>query len=98
MLPGFGVLLMKVALSFMLGRITPKQLGPIMRKLYFFFISRILSSRALPSGPISLKPAEIMIMPFTPAFPHCSTMSGTVFAGVAITARSIGSGICSTVW
>jgi len=75
---------------------TPKQLGPIIRRSYFFFVSRILSSKALPSGPVSLKPAEIMIMPFISAFPHCSTMSGTVLAGVAITARSTFSGICST--
>ena len=39
MLPGFGILPMNVAFKQMLGRITPKQLGPIMRMPYFFVIS-----------------------------------------------------------
>jgi len=96
-LPDLGILSTNVALRFVLGRIMPMQLGPIMRMPYFFFISRILFSSALPSMPVSLKPADTMIAPFIPAFPHCSTISGTVFAGVAIMARSTGSGISFTV-
>lgn len=72
MLPGLSILSIKVALRLMLGRIMPRQLGPIIRKLYLVFISVILSSSALPSAPISLKPALIMIMPFMPVLPHCS--------------------------
>ena len=37
-------------------------------------------------------PAEMMTAPFTPAAAHSPTMSGTVAAGVAMTARSTFSG------
>ncbi len=98
MFPCFGILFMNVALRLMLGRIIPKQFGPIIRRSYLCLISSILSSSALPSGPTSLKPAEIIISPFIPALPHCSTTSGTVFAGVAIIAKSTVFGSCSTLW
>ena len=41
---------------------------------------------------ISLKPADIMMAPFTPAATHSRTTPGTVMAGVTITARSTLSG------
>ena len=106
-LPGLGILSTNVAFSFVRGRITPMQFGPpftssasiLARSLpYFFFNSRILSSSALPFAPVSLKPAETIIAPFTPAFPHSSMTAGTVFAGVAIMAKSTVSGICSIFW
>jgi hypothetical protein len=41
-----------------------------------------------PAAPVSEKPALITTAARTPARPHCSITSGTVAAGVAITARS----------
>ncbi len=49
-------------------------------------------SSLAPSGPVSLKPAEMMIAPFTPASTHSLITPGTVGAGVTTTARSTGSG------
>ena len=74
----------------------PMQFGPITRIPYFLALSRILSSKAFPAGPVSLKPADTIITPFTFARPHSSITSGTVFAGVAIITKSTGSGISST--
>ncbi|GBC74362.1 hypothetical protein HRbin05_00402 [archaeon HR05] len=95
--PGFGVLLRNVALRLLLGLIMPRQFGPIMFRAYLSLASIIFASNALPSSPTSLNPAEIMMRFFTPALPHCSTIPGTVGAGVAITARSTLSGISSTL-
>ena len=55
---------------------------------YLRHSSKILSSRALPSAPTSLKPAETIIMDLTPALPQSSTLSMTSSAGITITARS----------
>ena len=49
-----------------------------------------------PCSPCSLKPAEITIAPRTSASTHSEMIPGTVFAGVAITARSTASGISLT--
>ena len=55
------------------------------------------ASRAMPAGPISRNPAESTTTPFTPAAAQASISPGTVAAGVAITARSSGSGTSATV-
>src|SRR5271157_3494986 len=68
------------------------QLGPMTRMPpRRASLSNSCSSRA-PSGPLSLKPAEITIAPVTPASTHSLITPGTVAAGVTTTARSIGSG------
>ena len=51
---------------------------------------------APPSGPTSLKPAEMMIAPRTPTSTHSPTTVGTVGAGVTITAKSTRSGTAAT--
>ena len=71
---------------------TPKQLGPIMRMLPFLARLKISCSSLSPGSPNSLKPAEMMMAAFTPALTHSSIRSGTVFAGVTMTARSTLSG------
>ena len=96
-LPGFGTLSKNVALRLVLGLIIPIQFGPIILMLYCLANSIIFSSKAFPSAPISLKPAETIIAPFIPAFPHSSTTPGTVDAGVAIIAKSHDSGTAITV-
>ena len=54
--------------------------------------SRTCRSSSAPGPPTSLNPAEITIAPRTPASTHSPITSGTVAAGVTITARSTGSG------
>ena len=53
-------------------------------------------SSSAPSGPTSLKPAEITITAPMPAWPHSSISAGTPGGGVTITARSTGSGMALT--
>ena len=74
------------------GTIAPRQLGPMMRMLYLRASSRQAFSRAAPSLPTSLKPAEMMMMPRTPAFPHSVTEPKTRLAGMQMMARSTCSG------
>ena len=74
------------------GRITPRQLGPMIRIRPRRASSSTSCSSLAPSGPVSLKPAEMMIAPFTPASTHSLITAGTVGAGVTTTARSTGSG------
>ena len=52
----------------------------------------IWRSRSAPMAPISLNPAETTMAAWTPASTHSAITSGTVGAGVATMARSIGSG------
>ena len=85
-LPGSAIFFEKVAFKPSSGIITPRQFGP--SKRIFPREETIASSSFLPSGPHSLKPAEIMTAPLTPASAHSLTTSGTVTAGVAIIARS----------
>ena len=58
----------KVAFRPVSGLITPRQLGPMMRMLPRRASAIIWRSSSAPSGPISLKPAEITIAPRTPLF------------------------------
>ncbi len=87
------MVLAKVAFSPVMGFIMPRQLGPTMRMLPWRAIFRICCSSAAPSGPVSLKPAEMMIAAWTPTATHSSMTPGTVLAGVTMTARSTGSGM-----
>lgn len=74
--------------------VNTKELATVNEKLAFWINVYKL---ALPSDPISLKSAEMMIIPFIPAFPHCSNTLGTVLAGVATIAKSTVLGSYSTV-
>ena len=87
-LPGFAMSAAKVAFNLLLGTITPKQFGPTMRMPALLASSKTWRSSSTPTGPISLKPAEIMMTPFTPFAPQSFTMPGTVGGGVMMTARS----------
>ena len=91
--PGRAIVVANVAFSPEMGFMTPRQLGPMMRKLPFLASARVASSSAAPFGPVSLNPAEMMMAPRTPAATHSAMMPGTVLAGVTTTARSTGSGI-----
>ena len=70
----------------------PRQFGPIIRNLPRA-ISLIWRSSSFPVGPISRKPAEIIMAPLTPFSTHSLIMAGIVAAGVAIMAKSISAGM-----
>src|SRR5450755_3379663 len=86
--PGGAIAAAKLALRLLGGWMTPRQLGPMMRILPR--AARIFASRARPSAPNSEKPAEMMIAAGTPWTAQSAIRAGTVGAGVAMTARSIG--------
>ena len=94
--PGRAMVVAKVAFRPVSGLITPRQLGPITRMLAACASSSSWCSRAAPSGPISLKPAEMTMAPRTPFSPHSRMMPGMVGGGVTITARSTSSGMSET--
>ena len=96
-LPGRAIVVAKVAFNPARGLITPRQLGPMMRMRPRLASSSTWRSSSAPALPASLKPAEMMIAPFTPAATHSRTTPGTVLAGVTITARSTLSGTAATV-
>src|SRR5581483_4941340 len=87
-LPGRASGLANVAFNPRCGRMMPMQFGPITRSFPLRAAARTWCSSATPSGPTSLKPADRMMEPGTPAFTHSSTIPGTVLAGVAMMARS----------
>src|SRR5687768_12388332 len=91
-LPGLAMPAAKVAFRPLIGFITPRQFGPMMRIFPRRAFSRTCRSSSTPGGPSSLKPAEMMIAPRTPASTHSAMMPGTVGAGVTTTARSTFSG------
>ena len=90
-LPDSGLTRAKLALSFTSSSVfmTPMQLGPTIRILYFrtSFIS--FSSSRIPAPPVSLNPAVMTTIPFTPFLPQSLTTFRTPLAGIAMTARSI---------
>ncbi len=87
--PGAGVAAAKLAFKWMLGTMIPRQFGPRIRIPGNFRCStRIISSNFRPGSPISRKPAEMMTIPRVPASPSSRTSSGTLGAGVQITAKS----------
>ena len=65
----------------------------MIRILWRRAVAKIFCSRSRPAGPISLNPAERIMIPLTLAIAHCSIIFGTVGAGVAIIAKSISSAI-----
>src|SRR5262245_18765037 len=81
-----------VALSPVRGLMTPRQLGPTMRRALPRTRSLTWRSRSAPASPLSRKPAEMMMAPLTPASMHSLTIPGTDGAGVTITARSTAPG------
>ena len=89
--PGLAMPAANVAFSRSMGFMMPRQLGPITRMPYVRACSSTWRSSSTPSGPISLKPALMMITPLMPASPHSVTRPGALLAGVTITARSTGS-------
>src|ERR671911_350097 len=95
--PGRAMPEAKVALRPVSGFITPRQLGPMMRMRPCCASSRTCLSSSAPSGPVSLKPAEMMIAPPTPDSTHSWMISGTAGAGAAMTARSTRSGTSETL-
>ena len=96
-LPGRAIAPAKVALKPEFGLITPKEFGPIIRIRPRRASSSTRSSSSAPSGPVSLKPAEMTTAPRTPASTHSATMSGTAGAGATITAKSTCSGTSEIV-
>ena len=90
--PRFGVASPKLAFRSENVLIKPKQLGPIIRILFFFAMSKISFSICLPSEPISEKPAVIITTDLTPALPQSEIASLTNFGGIQITAISTGFG------
>ena len=90
--PGAEMPAANVAFSPVVGRITPRQLGPTIRIPLARAVARIWRSSSAPSGPTSLNPAEMMTTAFTPAAAHSSTVAGIVPAGVAMTTSSGTSG------
>ena len=90
--PGWAMVLAKVAFRPLWGIITPRQLGPMRRILPLRASAKTCRSSSTPAGPVSLKPAEMMTAPGTPASAHSRMRPGTVAAGVVMTARSTGSG------
>ena len=72
--------------------IIPWQFGPKTRTPYFFALSRNAFCKAIPSSPISLKPAELMITDLIPLFPQSSMICGTNLLGIITCARSISPG------
>mmetsp|Transcript_47571 Transcript_47571/g.119767 ORF Transcript_47571/g.119767 Transcript_47571/m.119767 type:complete len:273 (+) Transcript_47571:1700-2518(+) len=81
------------ALRLMRGVMMPRQLGPTMRTLCLAAMSVICLIRAAPSGPISPKPAVMMMAPGTPSSHTSCITSGTLRAGMVITTRSNFSGM-----
>ena len=77
-LPGRAMALAKVAFNPLIGLMTPRQLGPIIRMRPRRASSSTWRSRSAPAFPDSLKPADIMMAPFTPAATQSRTTPGTV--------------------
>lgn len=73
----------------------PKQLGPTMRMLWARADRRMAAWAATPCSPASANPAETTTSAPTPLRPHASTVSATLEAGTAMTARSTWSGTAS---
>ena len=74
----------------------PRQFGPTTRMPVRRASSTTRSSRAAPSSPTSLKPAEMTTAVGTPASPHSAMIPGIEAGGVTMMARSTCSGIEAT--
>src|SRR5215204_2529457 len=95
-LPGRAIAPAKVALRPVGGFMTPRQLGPTILILPRLASSRTWRSSFAPSDPVSLKPAEIIMAPSTPASTHSRIISGTAGAGATMSARSTLAGTSET--
>ncbi len=89
--PGLAMPAANVAFIRSIGFMIPRQFGPMTLMPYRRAASSTCRSSSTPSGPISLKPALMMITPLMPASPHSTTSPGALLAGVTMTARSTGS-------
>ena len=87
-LPFWGIRLAKEAFSPDVGQMMPKQLGPTIRRLPLVAMRCTSSSNFSPSGPTSLKPAEMMMAFLTPWSTQSWITPGTVAAGVTTMTRS----------
>jgi hypothetical protein len=96
MVPGLALPWAKVRLSWLPGRMMPRQLGPIRRMPWRRAFSSAARSSAPPRGPASANPPEMMMAFLQPERPQVSTISGTVSARVQITAMSSRCGMVST--
>ena len=90
----FGTML---AFSPMLLLRNPMVFGPSMRMPCRAAFSLSRSSRAAPSGPVSLKPAVMTHSAFTFFAPHSSTTRSTADEGTMMTARSTSPGTSPTL-
>ncbi len=93
--PRRGTTLAKVACKRTSGSVLmiPRQFGPTTRTPQERATRSTSASRAVPSAPSSLNPAERITTPYTCLRPHSSTTAATESAGTAITARSTSSGM-----
>ncbi len=91
--PRRGTTVAKVAWSRTVGSVLmiPRQFGPTTRTPQDRAIRRTSASRAAPSAPCSLNPAERITTPYTCLRPHSSTTAATASAGTAMMARSMSS-------
>jgi len=87
----FGIPSKYVVLSFWNGSIIPYEFGP--RRVMFAFCAICIIRCSSSVSPISEKPADNIIADFTFRFWDCLRISGTNFAGTAITTQSIWYGI-----
>jgi hypothetical protein len=92
-LTGAKVAFMEIASAVLM---MPMQFGPTMRMPYRCESETSSRSAAVPSGPVSAKPALITTSPPTPRSPQASTTPATGAAGTAMTARSTDSGSSDT--
>ena len=93
-LPGFWGTKVKLAYTDTSGSAfwMPWLLGPKMRMPLRWAAATISRSRASPSGPTSLKPAEWTMANFTPFFPHSSSTFGTNTLRMEMFTRSTSQG------
>jgi len=74
----------------------PRQFGPTRGMSYWALFSCSFASSSAPSGPISLKPAEMMRSPLTPFRPASSMTPGMAVGGMMSTARSTSSSMAES--
>ena len=67
---------------------TPRQFGPTMRIWPRRASARTCRSSSSPAAPVSLKPAEMMTAPGTPAWTQSRMIPGMLGGGVTTTTRS----------
>jgi hypothetical protein len=93
--PGGGVPTAKEAFSLAWVSMIPRQFGPIARTDAEESTSRSPRSRAAPSPPTSLNPAEIRTAAFIPFSARRGIPSRIAAGGTTNTPRSTGPGICA---